>query len=400
MGRTGLSEGEFRRIEAVDALRGLVMIVMVLDHVRDFNHSAAMAFSPEDLTRTTAAIFLTRWVTHICAPVFMFTAGLGAFFWRQRGRTTAELTGFLWKRGVWLIVLDLVVIRLSMFFSLSKGPVILLVLWALGCCMIALGLLAHLPVRWLAALSVAMIAGHNLADGVRAAQFGGMGWLWNILHQPGAFRAGGVVFVAAYPLVPWIGVMAAGFCFGEIMRLELARQRQWTLRIGAGLTTAFLVLRGMNGYGDPQPWTAAGHDLGTTVLSFLRCTKYPPSLAFLLMTLGPALLLLGWFGGVRWRRENPLMVFGRTPLFFFLTHFLACHLVAIPIALARYGQAGFLWQPMPSLGGSAAGYPPDFGVGLAATYGLWVGLVAALYPLCRWWAGVKERERRWWMAYL
>jgi uncharacterized membrane protein len=240
------------RVQSVDALRGFVMIIMALDHVREFHHRAAMSFQPEDLARTTTLLFMTRWITHICAPVFMFTAGLGAFYWMSRGRTKGQLTDFLWKRGLWLVFLDLVVIRLVMFFGLASGPVILNVLWALGWCMIALGLLAHLPTGILAALSIAMIVLHNLADSITALAFGSAGWVWNLIHEQGVFRAGPVFFVAAYPLVPWIGVMAAGYCFGRIMMLEPVRQRAWTFRIGLALTIGFLALRGINGYGDPQ----------------------------------------------------------------------------------------------------------------------------------------------------
>jgi len=385
------------RVNSVDALRGFVMIIMALDHVREFHHRGAMSFPPEDLARTTAWLFMTRWVTHICAPVFMFTAGVGAFYWLSRGRTVGELTRFLWKRGIWLLFLDLVVLRLVMFFSLTSGPVILNVLWALGWCMIALGLLARLPAGILASLSIAMIIFHNLADSIRAADFGKAGWIWNVIHEQGAFRAGPLLVVSAYPLVPWIGVMAAGFCFGRIMMLEPARQRMWTFRIGLGLTLGFLVVRGINAYGDPRPWSSSIS--GMTVLSFLRCNKYPPSLDFLLMTLGPALMLLSWFGRFTFSANNPLIVFGRTPLFFFIVHFLLAHLLAIPIALFRYGRADFLWLPMPSMGGSPETYPPGYGLELGAVYVVWAVVVVLMYPLCLWFRGVKERNPGSWLAY-
>jgi uncharacterized membrane protein len=373
------------------------MIIMALDHVREFHHRAAMSFQAEDLARTTAWLFMTRWITHICAPVFMFTAGLGAFYWLSRGRTTGQLTDFLWKRGLWLVFLDLVVVRLVLFFGLASGPVILNVLWALGWCMIALGLLAHLPTGILAAFSIGMIILHNLADSITATSFGSAGWIWNLLHEQGVFRAGPVVFLSAYPLVPWIGVMAAGFCFGRIMMLEPARQRAWTFRIGLALAIGFLVLRGINGYGDPQKWSTQVP--GMTALSFLRVNKYPPSLDFLLMTLGPALLLLSWFGRHIFSPKNPLIVFGRTPLFFFVVHLLLAHLLAIPIALFRYGRAGFLLQPMPSMGGSPETYPPGYGLELGAVYVVWLVVVLLMYPLCVWFKGVKERRPGSCLAY-
>ncbi len=228
------------------------MIIMALDHTRDFFHSAAMVFQPEDLTQTTAAIFLTRWVTHFCAPVFMFTAGIGAFFWlKGDGRTKRQLSDFLWKRGLWLALLDLTVMRLAMTFGV--GTVFLTPLWGLGWAMVVLALLIHLPVRILASLSVAVIALHNLLDSVSAAQFSSGAWVWNCLHQLGVFSVWGTPVIIAYPLVPWFAVMSAGFCFGQIVALYEPKRRIWMFRIGLSMTIAFLVLRGLNIYGDPVP---------------------------------------------------------------------------------------------------------------------------------------------------
>jgi uncharacterized membrane protein len=386
------------RVSSVDALRGFVMIVMALDHVREYFHAGAQQFPPEDLTRTTAILFLTRWVTHICAPVFVFTAGLGAFFWMSRGRTAADLASFLWKRGLWLVVLELTVLRLAMNFSLTSGFVVLTVLWVIGWSMIALGFLARLPVRVLAALSIATIALHNLADPVTAGQFGGAAWLWNILHQQGMFLVGGVPVVTAYPLIPWIAVMSAGFCFGKVMMLAPQDRRTWMIRIGLGLTAAFFAIRGLNIYGDPLRWSTAIP--GMTVLSFLRCTKYPPSLDFLLMTLGPALLLLAWFERMRLSKANPLIVFGRVPLFYFLLHLFLIHALTIPFALARYGHAGFLFRAFPGMGGPAELFPSGYGYGLGVVYVVWISVVAALYPVCLWFARVKDRRRDGWLTYL
>src|SRR6516225_4406570 len=202
-----------RRLEAIDAVRGAVMILMALDHVRDFIHSGAMSYSPTDLTMTTPAVFLTRWVTHVCAPTFMLLAGAGAFLWWHGKRTKLQLSTFLLTRGLWLVVLELTVMRLASNFDLSpQYPILLVVLWALGASMIALALLIWLPVRVLAVLSIAVIALHNCLDGVSAAQLGPAGWAWNVLHQPGAFSVAGVTVVVGYPLAPWVAVMALGFC--------------------------------------------------------------------------------------------------------------------------------------------------------------------------------------------
>ncbi|HYP13535.1 MAG TPA: heparan-alpha-glucosaminide N-acetyltransferase domain-containing protein [Bryobacteraceae bacterium] len=385
------------RLASVDALRGLVMIIMALDHVREFFHRGAMSFSPEDLTRTTGVLFFTRWITHFCAPVFMFTTGLGAFFWYRRGRSKSELSGYLLRRGLWLVILDLTVLRFALNFSLVSGVVILNVLWGLGWSMIALALLVHLPTRVLALVSVLVIALHNLADPIQASQLGRAAWLWNVLHQLGVFSVGGVPVLAAYTLIPWIGVMSAGFCFGHILTLDEAERRRWLVRIGAGMTLAFLVVRAVNVYGDPQPWSTQVP--GMTALSFVRTSKYPPSLDFLLMTLGPAILLLAWFDRVKWSRENPLLVFGRVPLFYFIVHIYVIHAAAIPLALATYGKAGFLRNVSPSLGGDPKLYPAGYGYDLWVVYVLWLAVVVALYLPCLWFARMKEQRKHAWLAY-
>lgn len=392
------------RIMSVDALRGLVMIIMALDHTRDFFHASAMVFQPEDLTRTTVPLFFTRWITHICAPVFMFTAGLGAFFRLGRGRTTGELARFLWSRGLWLMFLELTVLRLAMNFSFFSGPVLLNVLWALGLSMVVLGFLVWLPIRVLAGLSILTIALHNLADPIFSGKVTGAGtWLWHILHQPGMVRASHVTVIVAYTLVPWAAVMAAGFCFGKWMSADDSLRRRRMAITGIAMIALFLVIRGFNVYGDPVPWSTKV--AGMTVLSFLRCTKYPPSLDFLLMTLGPALLLLAWFdrktvGGIPFAKANPLIVFGRVPLFYFLGHIFLIHGLTIPFALVRYGRAGFLFNALPSAGGPAKLYPPGYGYPLWAVYCLWGLVIFLMYPLCLWFARLKERRNDWWLSYL
>ena len=385
------------RVASIDALRGFVMIIMALDHVREFFYSDMIR--PEDMAHSTPALFLTRWITHICAPVFMFTAGVGAFFWlRHRGRTNGQLSQFLWKRGLWLVVLELTMLRLGMNLDFFSGPVMLTVLWALGWSMVALSVLVFLPVRVLAVASVVVIVSHNLLDGVSAGQFGSAGWIWNIVHQQGMFRAGGMTVVVAYPLVPWIMVMAAGFCFGRIMLLDPEQRRQWLIRIGVGLTAAFVIVRGINRYGDPAPWST--QPPGMTVFSFLNCIKYPPSLDFLLMTLGPAILLLAWFDRVQFRRTNPLIVFGRVPLFYFLVHFFVAHGLALVCALLRYGQAGFILSVIPSRTGPDM-RPADYGYSLLTVYAVWGTVVAILYPMCKWYSRVKERNPDWkWLSYV
>ena len=390
-----------QRLQSVDAARGAVIILMALDHIRDFINSSAMVFSPTDLTRTTATLFVTRWVTHFCAPMFAFTAGIGAFLWMQRGRSKAQLSRFLLTRGLWLVALELTVLRFIMFSSvrLSNTLIILLVIWMLGLCMIALAALVHLPARVLAILCLVVIAGHNLFDKVDAARFGKAAWIWNVLHQQGVFRVGSTTFLSAYPLIPWVAVMAAGYCFGTVMLWDANRRRRFMLRLGLGLSIAFVVLRAWNRYGDPVRWAAQKSAL-FTVLSFLNCTKYPPSLAFLLMTLGPGLLALAWLDRERFSASNPLIVFGRVPFFFYTVHLAVEHLVAILLAWARYGRGPYLWLAPPSMGGSRELFPSNYGFALWVVYVAWLVVILMLYPMCRWFAQVKQRRRNWWLSYV
>lgn len=378
------------------------MVLMALDHVRDFIHRGAMSGSPTDLATTTPALFLTRWVTHLCAPTFMLTAGLGAFLWWRRGKTRGQLSAFLLTRGTWLIVLEVTVMQLAYNFDLSsRYPVLLLVLWALGACMIVLAALVWLPIPVLATVSLAAIVLHNSLDGVTAATFGSAAPVWNLLHLPGAFPVAGLMVIVGYPLVPWIAVMALGFCLGPVFLLERPVRRRCLRACGLAATAGFVMLRALNIYGDPVPW-ASQDSPAFTVLSFLNTTKYPPSLAFLLMTLGPALLALAFFDRPGLRRSNPFVVLGRVPLFYFVLHFYAAHAAAVKLALVRYGVGAldFMFQPLPSTGGPADRFPPQFGYDLWVAYLVWVLIVVGLYPVCRWFAEIKAKRHDWWLSYL
>ena len=378
------------------------MIIMALDHIRDFFHIGAMTFSPEDLARTTPLLFFTRWITHVCAPTFMFLAGLGAAFRLQRGGSKAELSRFLLTRGLWLIVLEATVMRLAMNFTFaSQFPLLLLILWALGVAMIALAALIHLPPRVLLVVSLAIVAGHNLLDGVEARSLGAWAPLWNVLHQQGVFLVQGFAIVVAYPVLPWIGVMAAGFCAGELYWLEPARRRRILIGMGVACLALFVVLRTFNVYGDPSPWSPQRSAI-FTVLSFFRVTKYPPSLEFLLITLGPSLLALAALDGRALSPRHLLVAIGRAPLFYYVVHFWLIHIMAAAMAWLRYGSASFafLFQPLPSMGGPRPLFPPDFGYPLWVSYAVWIVVVAALYPMCLWFSQVKARRREWWLSYL
>jgi uncharacterized membrane protein len=389
------------RIPSLDATRGAVMILMALDHVRDFVSSAAMSFSPTDLARTTAPLFFTRWITHFCAPVFAFTAGIGAFLWVRRDRTTAQLSRFLLTRGLWLIVLELTVLRFILYLDIrfSNTLVILLVIWMLGLCMVVLAGLVHLPTGWLAALSIALITTHNLLDPVSAERFGRAAWLWDIVHQQAVFRVFGTSVLVAYPLIPWVAVMAAGYCIGPVWLWESARRQRFLSRLGLGLSVAFVLLRASNRYGDPNPWSAQSSRL-FTILSFLNCTKYPPSLAFLLMTLGPALVAMAWLERVRLSGNHPVIVFGRVPFFYYVVHLAVIHALAIGLGFLHYGRASFLLLAAPSMGGPRQMFPTDYGYDLWVVYLVWLAVIVMLYPACRWFAQLKQYRRDWWWSYL
>ena len=390
------------RLTAVDALRGAVMVIMALDHVRDFVHVGAMSFPPEDLSRTTAALFFTRWITHVCAPGFMLLAGMSAAFRLDRDGSKASLSWFLLTRGLWLVVLEFTAMRLAMNFTFEvRYPLILLVLWALGVSMIALAALIHLPRRVLAILSVAVLALHNTLDGVQPSQFGAFASVWQILHQQGVFVLSGMPIVVAYPVLPWIAVMAAGYCFAPVLKLAPERRQRVLMRTGLLLMALFVLVRVANVYGDPRPWSQQATPM-FTLLSFLNTTKYPPSLDFLLMTLGPALVALAWFDRRGLGRMNPLVVIGRVPLFYFIVHFFAIHALASFMAWLRYGTASlaYLFAPLPSMGGPRELFPPGFGYSLWVVYVVWIGIVVGVYPLCRWFDRVKSSRRAWWVSYL
>lgn len=386
------------RVASIDLLRGLVMVIMAIDHVRDYVHAGAMNFRPDDLTQTTAAIFLTRWITHLCAPTFMLCAGLGIWFRVERGGRRGVST-FLLTRGLWLIALEFTVVHAGLFFSLNYRVMFLLVFWALGMSMIAMALLVHL--RWgvLLAIALGLIALHNLADGVPATAFGSFGWLWRVLHQQSAIVTGGPVLIVAYPLIPWIGVMAAGFCLGRVYRLPPEHRRPLLIRLGLTLFALFIVLRALNVYGDPRPWSSQATPL-LTGLSFLNTTKYPASLEFLLMTLGPAIAMLGLFDRARPGDRHPLVVFGRVPLLYFVLHIPLAHAIGRAMTALRYGNVPFLWMPPPTLGSPRELFPPDYGWELWVSYAVTALVVALLYPVCLWFSRLKMRRRDWWLSYL
>jgi uncharacterized membrane protein len=400
------------------------MVIMMLDHTRDFVHQGALQFlDPTDLSHTNVMLFFTRWITHFCAPVFVFLAGTGTYLQWARGKSKRELSRFLITRGLWLIVLEFTWVRVCVTFNVDYRFLgVMQVIWVIGVSMIILAALIHLPLRLVAAFGIAMIALHNLLDRFRVEG----GWqgpgspvpsygakLWFILHQPfEAFPVVGfpspVVFVL-YPLIPWIGVMAAGYAFGAIYQMDAQRRRKMLLALGTTLTLLFIVLRAIDRYGDPSHW-ARQNTVAFTILSFLNTTKYPPSLLFLLMTLGPAMLALAWFErqvvspasqaasprSFSAKIRNFFITFGRVPLFFYLLQWPTAHFIAVIVHLIAGKPVG--WMFGSQIGSS--GPPPGMGFNLWVVYACWIIGVLLLYPLCKWFAEVKARRRDWWLSYL
>jgi uncharacterized membrane protein len=379
------------RIDSIDLLRGFVMVVMVLDHARLFLTEAR--FDPTDLAHTTPQLFLTRWITHFCAPVFVFLAGTSAYLTGARRGGKAELARFLASRGLWLVLLELTVVNAAWAFNLRfESGVILQVIWAIGASMLALAALVFLPTWAVGAIGVAMIAGHNLADGVTPASLGAFATPWAFLHVSGPREVLGAPFFVLYPLVPWIGVMAAGYAFGAVYRLASAQRRRWLVGLGGALVLLFVALRAASGYGDPRPFVPLGTPM-LSLLSFLDATKYPPSLAYLAMTLGPALLALAAFERARGAVAGFFVTLGRVPLFFYVLHIALVHALTLALGVAQgYPAAAFARDFLHR--------PDGFGFGLPVVYAVWLVAVALLYPGSRWFAGVKRRSRSPWLSYL
>jgi uncharacterized membrane protein len=381
---------ERTRIVSIDLVRGLVMVLMALDHVRDF--FAPGGFNPRDVT--DPALFLTRWITHFCAPVFVFLAGASAFLYGARGRTTTELSRFLFTRGLWLVLIELTLVRFAWTFSFDLSYFFSQVIFAIGVSMIALSALVFLP-RWAnAAIALVMIAGHNLLDPVKAQTFGAAAPVWNFLHEPALLQFGASVkWFAVYPLIPWIGVMAAGYALGPVFTLDRARRLRWLVGLGTLATLGFVLLRASNLYGDPAAWSKQTGGVAT-LLSFINCEKYPPSLLYLAMTIGPAMLLLAAVEQARGTLAQWITTFGRVPFFYYVIHIVVIHALAVMFAWVSGAETSWLFGPFP------ADKPSGYGVGLPAVYCVWLAVVVALYPVCKWFAGIKQRRSDWWLSYL
>ncbi|WP_297704186.1 heparan-alpha-glucosaminide N-acetyltransferase domain-containing protein [uncultured Eudoraea sp.] len=386
-----------KRITSIDMLRGLVMVIMALDHVRDYFNYDAFFYNPTDLNQTNAAIFWTRFVTHFCATVFVFLAGTSAFFVSQR-RDKKSLSVWLLKRGLWLVLVEFTIIKLAWLFKLDYSSVVLQVIWILGLSMILLAAFIHLPKKLTIFLSIIVIVGHNAFDSFVPTGIFASG-LWTFLHAFNIVDMGIMELFVVYPIIPWVFVMPLGYYFGELYKPTVNSsfrvKRLWQL--GIGITLAFFVLRFINIYGDPYAWSTQ-KSFVFTVMSFLNVTKYPPSLLYLLITLGPSIIFLAL--AEKWRGSffDKLITIGRVPMFFYIIHIYIIHLLALIAAVLTGFKASDMvidvWVNMqPELKG--------YGFSLWVVYLVWVLLIIGLYPICNWFNTYKSNNRdKWWLSYL
>lgn len=392
-------ESDSHRLHAIDLLRGLVMIIMALDHTRDFIHAEAFTGDPLNLQTTTPTLYFTRWITHFCAPVFVFLSGTSAWLQGMR-KTTKELSVFLLKRGLWLIVIEIVLMTLIMSFDPGYSFIILAVIWAIGISMILLGLLIWLPLPVILSIGLLIVFGHNLLGVWASAQAGPLPAAYQFLHRPGIIPMGnGHLLGNFYPFLAWTGVMLLGYCFGKVYTVvrDVKNQTKIIAITGFALILLFLVLRSINLYGDPLLWSNQKSGL-YTFLSFINTQKYPPSLLFLCMTLGPSLIFLAYAGNIRNWFTKIISVYGKVPLSYYVLHFFIIHTVSA----ALYLQRGH------SFAEGATGLPglpfkfilPGEGYSLGVVYLIWIAVVIAFYPFCKWFSEYKRRHSKWWLSYL
>ena len=385
------------RLAIIDKLRGLVIILMVLDHVRDFFSVDAYRFSPTDIGKTTALLFATRWITHLCAPTFVVLAGVAVRLQWARGKRGWPLTRFLVARGLWLIILEVTLVTVA--FTFAWHGALLQVIWAIGFSMILLGTLVWLPPKALLALGLAIVGVHNLLDGVATKSFGAAAPLWTLMWKPGLIHLPFAHFkdaYVAYPALPWFGIMAVGFGVGGVFQLPPQRRNRLLLVGGFAMLAVFAVLRGFNLYGDPSPWTQQT-DATRTILSFLKVTKYPPSLFYTLVTLGITLSLAPFIERIGGIFGRALLTFGRTPLFTYLLHLYVARGLAVLLALAE-GLSPTIFTD--AFGPGDRLEASGWGLSLPLVYVAWLAVLLILWPISTWYAGFKARHRYWWLSYL
>ena len=374
------------------------MVVMALDHVRDYFHKGALLYDPVNMETTNPLIFFTRFITHYCAPIFIFLAGTSAFLYGAK-KTKKELSKFLFTRGLWLVFIEIVVINFAFMFDITFSFINLQVIWAIGICMILLAVIIHLSRKAILVLGLIMVFGHNLLDGIAMEGTSVQSVIWYILHQSNTFNLGGTGIGVWYPIVPWVGVMALGYCFGELYKsgFDIKLRIKWLLGLGIGSIMIFLILRGFNIYGDPIPWSV--QKSGTfTFMSFLNVYKYPPSLLFLLITMGPGFLFLYATETLQNKITDFFVVFGRVPFFYYVLHFYLIHLGAI---LGLWITGGN-WRDM-ILDNTT--YFTDkmasYGYSVLVVYLVWIALTLILFPICKKYMEYKvSHKEKWWLSYL
>jgi len=388
-----------QRIASIDLLRGVVMIIMALDHVRMYFALGTWYSEPTNLATTTPLLFFTRWITHFCAPVFVFLTGTSAFLYGSNKTRISQLSWYLFTRGIWLIVAELTIINFAWTFDTTFSFRILQVIWAIGASLVLLSILVFLPIKIIFAVGMLLVFGHNLLDPITVNGTSVRDLLWYALHQPNAFFLGDTTISLFYPILPWLGLMVLGYAFGTFYTQGFDEQsrKRWLVLIGLGAVVLFLALRGFNLYGESGAW-ASQRSFLFTVMSFLNTTKYPPSLHFLLMTMGPALIFLALSERMQPRITNPIVVFGRVPFFFYIIHLYFIHAFAM-LALVFAGRD---WREyILTARAISSGTLSNFGLRLDAVYLVWILLIMLLYPLCKAYQRYKENNpAKWWLSYL
>ena len=389
------------RVQSVDFLRGFVMIIMALDHVRAYFHYDSLIFSPTDLEHTTPALFATRFITHLCAPTFIFLAGTSAYFIAQR-KTLKETSIFLLTRGLWLVLLQVSLIQFAWNFDPAFHFLSSNIISTIGFCMILLSAVIHLPFNVILIFGIVMVAGHNTLDNISFENGSIKDVIWSFLHQRNLYALGNdYSFRFLYPIIPWIGVMALGYCLGRLFDQGYAPEKKKTalLTLGTFSLISFFILRSINIYGDPNPWTFQ-QKASFTILSFFNVEKYPPSLSFLGLTLGVALLLLGFLEGKNLDRWRAVTLYGKVALFYYVAHIYLIH----GLALVTVSLMGYPWQTMIFIGAHSQVHPlikGNFGFSLGITYVIWIAVVGLLYPLCAYWNSFKIKNKfNWWVSYV
>ena len=377
--------------QMVDMLLGLALALLALDHMREFFSGAN--YWPSDLTKTTPPLFFTHWVTHMATPVFVFLIGTAACLSLSRGLSRNQLSRYLLTRGFALILLEITIISFGWSWEIP-GPIFLLVFWAIGISMVAMAGLIYLPSWAVAGLGLIMLTGHNTLDYIKAENLGYISTLWQLLHAGGKAYLGPLNLYIVFPVVPWVGIMAVGYALGPLLQLEKAQRRKWLTWLGLGLVLAFLALRLVNGYGDKHPWGAQDDGL-FTVMSFLNTTGYPPSLLYLLMTLGLAILLMPWLERLRGPLALILATFGRAPFFFFVLQLYLAHIFVVAVAVAFGGPLADMLGPFWDYKKAT-----DFGFTLPWVFLAWLAELGLLYAACRWYAGAKDRSHPRWLVWL